>query len=411
MIYGFTYTAAGTCIDEKIYGRVKTAILAVALLGAVGCEQEQPEIWGVKAGEKKAEVTNTLVGTPKQENNNSTKPLEIKEETKSSLPKVSGGTIRRTNTESDEEGIKDVEVFLDQEKINLLSERRDNRLINEKPDFFGIDGEFQPLLKFKVKGAGQVIIRGKLIGEIIIETSEQAEEIEVYPDFKLGELFKSDAINEEEISIIFKQGEKETLSERFSVKCSETDEIFIEDKNLNDLVSLTEEDRLRLKVEGINNVESLILGAIRGLDKFGIEYEPLPERKGFLKIKDGREFRESKKANSLDLCVWLSKKARENGYPVSIVITPQDAILGIKSIEENGNEKTLYIDTKLLLRRSIKDFPTNYSQGENELFQWRLDKAILSGEAIVKKNFKENPEKMFALELAEWEKVYRDFKE
>jgi hypothetical protein len=355
------------------------------------------------------------------QNNRDTIPsdeiINIPESFKEKSPvekKLVGAQIRVTPQEENskskkEKGVWDIKLLLDDQKVNRLNQRRDPELIEKSPELFGVEGEFKPLMIMEAKGPGIIKIRGKLVGNIEIEIGTGIQTVEVYPNYQLEELFGDKPSEIDTLYVIFADDSKETLVEKIETRWSSTDEVYMLDSNLNDLVTIVEEKKQATKKE-FSDIKVWLKAAALGLEKLKIKEESLTENTTWQRVRNSEEIRGEKLANCIDLTVWLARKGAENGFQTYIITLPKHVLLGISNSEYGKKGETLdtliYVDTPYLLEEYYKQ--EGAFEAEKDQLSIRVDKAITTGTNLVNSQFKKEPDKMFALELKEWENMYRN---
>jgi len=380
--------------------RLKTiATVGILCASLIGCEKK-PNLFGTE---------------PKNNEESALKNAEKKEDVKQLPPKKieKGAVVVRRPLQTSQVGIWGIDLLLDKEKINKVNQRRDNSKINDRPDLFGVDGDFRPLFIIHTNKKGILEIKGETLGEIQIETAEVPERLEIYPEFDLEKLFEDTGDQTETIEIVFIEGEARSLVEKIRLNYSKSNEIYAEDPNLSDIASLSKEmdeelasdTKNKSTLSQIKDANTLLKAALSGLDKHQIEYEPLGVRTGFKKIRNPREMREAKRANDLELCLWLASLMSQSNLEPILIVTESKVLLGVQEKGlESGSTVMTYLDPEKLLNR---DYGEKSGLPPDELIKWRIDKSMISGNHEVKQNFEQSPNKIFALELNEWENMFR----
>jgi hypothetical protein len=356
-----------------------------------GCERP-PDLFGTAGSENIKDTQKD----PQQD------ALELKEEPIGLFH--SGATIVRIPIESKEEGIWGVEIYLDDEKINIVNQRRDTSKISTYSELFGVDRDFKPLFVINSNKRGMLKIRSTRLGEILVETKEGPEKIEIYPEFIKDELFKDTTTNLEKIDILFEDPEgKVSLVERVQIPSSSQRELFTEDLNLSDIASLTKEEGVPTSANKDLGLNDTLLGAMRGLKRYQIKYEYLEDRVGYKRIRSIEEMKGTGLANDIEINIWIATLLKSQGFSPLMMITKDRVILGIKDEENISNPSLIYLDPKVFIEENKN---LNKEGLKEEEYKWRLDKSLISGNHLIKEAFTSDPDKMFALDLKEWENLF-----
>jgi hypothetical protein len=378
--------------------------------------------------------------------------------------KVEGAHIIRRPIQTDKTGIWDLEILLDKEKINKVNQRRDISKIEERPDLFGVNRDFEPLFTLKANKKGTLEISSKSLGKIAVETSKFPQQIEIYPYFIENSLFE-DSLAPEEVKITFKDGESLTLIEATNLEFSRSDELFYLDPNLSDIISFSTiiEEELEGKDNAknydlIKNSTDLLRAAVVGLNLNGIQYEKRSGAKenndilnnidnldmndnnelttnpkdnssgttsyltdksskeyaseGYIKIRTPQQSKKEKKMTDIELCIWLGGLMNKAGMEPILLITKEKILLGARGLQPGQDRKlegalnssTInYIDPETLLSKRMK----GEVEKESDYTKWIVDKSIINGNHIMRKEFEANPHKIFALDIEEWENIFR----
>jgi hypothetical protein len=214
---------------------------------------------------------------------------------------------------------------------------------------------------------------------------------------------------EEEIEVSFIEGPKEELVDKMELDWSNPREVYRGDNNLNDLIAMVDAKPQKGQVR-FKNVQEWLMAIIAGLDKYNIHYEDLKEDDNFLRVRTSKEMRESKKANSYDLCIWLANKAIEHGFSCEIIVMPGYALLAISnapiSTKDLSSIEQSYIDTKMLLDK--KTISQGAFEKERNIILERVNHAIETGQKRINEQFELGADNMIALKVEEWDKLYRE---
>jgi hypothetical protein len=358
--------------------------------------------------------------TPNTEITEGSPPISVTESTNvvnkiadpEGMAKEKSAEIKRSPS-SDEKirstGVWNLQAHLNDEKINRLNQLRDPSLLLSYPELFGVDLDFEPLITLEGKGPGKVRIIGTNIDPIELILNSSKEFIEVYPYYKEEFLYSDMKEAEEEIEVSFIEGPKEELVDKMELDWSNPREVYRGDNNLNDLIAMVDAKPQKGQVR-FKNVQEWLMAIIAGLDKYNIHYEDLKEDDNFLRVRTSKEMRESKKANSYDLCIWLANKAIEHGFSCEIIVMPGYALLAISnapiSTKDLSSIEQSYIDTKMLLDK--KTISQGAFEKERNIILERVNHAIETGQKRINEQFELGADNMIALKVEEWDKLYRE---
>jgi hypothetical protein len=336
---------------------------------------------------------------------------EIRPPVDKNLEEKTIGKIRREPSEDDRirpRGIWIVRSHLDKERINRLNKMRDPDAFNSYPELFGIESDFKPLLSLEGKGPGRVRITGESLETMDFEIGPDKEKIEVYPNFRAEFLHSEKTDQREKIEITFIEGTKENLVDQFRVTWSNQRELFIEDPNLNDIVPLITPNYSD-EAPKFKDVKEWLRAACAGLNKYNINFEEVRPDKPYLRVRTSKEMRESRKANAYDLCTWLATKAIENGFEAEIIVLPYHCLLSVSNYPsrdgEIGSQEQSYIETSILLDK--EKIVQGAFEEARDITNEKVELALKTGQERVSEEFKRGADKMIALKIKEWYKMYK----
>lgn len=319
---------------------------------------------------------------------------------------TTGGRVRREvlpdNTPTDgnsvDQGVYELTVHLDQGKINRVNARRNPEKIDTNPDLFGIDKIFKPLITIEAKGPGKIILEGsKNTPEIHIPVSPLKEKIEIYPNYNLSVLFGGQHGEKEKINVYFDNGEEKKLIESLDVVWSGPREIFLSDKNLCDLASLSQVSVLPETLAKTDNLDLWLELLANDFKEKKIRYiESSGDEQGWQLIKTPKSIMNQNSANCLDMVLWVSSASEAAGFESYLIAMDGHALVAVAPQGKDlGDAK--YIETTLLIEQ-LDNKPSS------------LADAIKKGSEQVKEKMEKDPEKILAINLKEWKKYYRENK-
>jgi hypothetical protein len=355
---------------------------------------------GGEGGKEELPSSLHLIETPEE------KGIPDPEETRANVSEV-----RRSPSDDQRirsSGIWNLQAHLQEDKINRQNQLRNISLMKTYPDLFGVGLDFEPLLSLEGKGPGRVRVVGSNFQLIEFELASAKEKFEIYPNYNLRFLHDDAETQKEKIEITYLNGEKEELVDRVEAKWTQKREINLEDRNLNDIVTLIDAKRPppdeKLKFKDLNQWLVAIIG---GLDKFNIKFEEIKEGTTFLKIRTSTEMRQDKKANAYDLCVWLANKAIEHGFNCEFIILPNHALLSVSSEPSQTNNlkssEQKYIETSMLLDK--EKITQGAFEEEKDIKLEKAKESMRIGQEKINEQFKIGADNMIALKIEEWDNL------
>jgi hypothetical protein len=246
--------------------------------------------------------------------------------------------------------VEEINIYLDSTRINRLNQRRNLCKIK---DYLGPNSAFKPLLELTVTGPINIELKGeKSFNQVLFHVPEGHFKAQVYPEF-LEDFLKTGNNQEEETIKIYAQrlhGPKWQVDE-IKTKWSGPNDLFLSHKNLIDIAALT--GRLKMdetpKIspqEWLTNMEE----KIRNMD---LRYETElvyndTETKGWQKVRTLKDMLKDKKANCIDMSVWISKEALAAGFKSYIIANSGHALCAISLTDQTPNEAIAFESTNYL---------------------------------------------------------------
>jgi len=312
--------------------------------------------------------------------------------------KPEGGTVTITpkqNQGGGKPGIENITVNLDGDRINRVNQRRDPIYLHKFPDLFGKKKDFAPLMTIDATGPGIIWIGGdNITGNISVPIKAGPQSVEIYPHFQLASLFQGTSGDKENLSIFFESGGKASLIDTFPATWSGPDEIFLTNNNIHDIASIVENQPVKPNTTK-PELQDWIQKTCEKIIALRIEYnnDGIGEKKGWQHIRNKDEILQTRKANCLDAAVLFASLAEGAGFNAFIMTTEGHALIGVSKKHDLGS--AIYIEGTALLFQKGKPAPNT-------------EAALRLGKKFIDSEFKKNPEKIFALDLPEWEIIYRD---
>lgn len=393
--------------------------------GLIGCSEEinplksneptiQKESEDISGSNNTTIDTSTDLSQPPNQGLDSIKKTEQKDksisDSTSSLSKLAAEVRRKPSDDQKirTPGVWNLRTHLDDDKINRANQLRNPALLNSYPELFGTEADFKPLLSMEGKGPGLIRIIGTNMDTIEFSLSPSKEIIEIYPYYKNLFLFGENMGAKEKLEITYIEGSKEELVDKFQMKWSEPREILLTDKNLNDIISLIEDQQPTLPFK-FETMKDWLLAATAGLDKYNIKFEEIDGSSTFQRVRTSKEMREDKKATAYDLCVWLASKATEHGFECELIILPNHALIGVSNAPREKNElkspEQSYIETKTLVDRET--ITQGAFEARRNILLEKVNQSIVDGQKTINDQTKLGSENITALKVEEWKKLYR----
>lgn len=274
-----------------------------------------------------------------------------------------------------------VEIHTDGGKLNRLNAHRNPRLLKDYPDHFGAGKEFPPLISAECSAEGRLTIECHPTGGITEIDIPNASIIEVWPKYDLDRLEENESLVEE-IKILWKGlgKKKETISR--SVPWSGPRDLFLTKKRMPDLVVLAMQQKTHWPDR------EAALEELNALLHSPISYTPPENKEGWQQIRTPAEIKLEKKANCLDLTLWVTAKAFHSGW------TSKIAILGDHSIAVLGDEKPVMLETTTMVSN-----PKGHKAGS-------LKEVADYGKKEFLRKLKENPDNSQEITIGAWCKMF-----
>jgi hypothetical protein len=316
-------------------------------------------------------------------------------------------------------GIKEITILLDNNRINKVNQRRNPSLINHPKysEYFGQEKAFRPLLVLNVQGPMNVEIQGdKTIGNIKFHVKAGLQEVEVYPNYNLKELFQGVAGDKEIIKIYESEdGNFKSLVEEIQAQWSGPDDLFLSSKSLIDLASIStnfKEKGLPQELKNIDDPNSKNKPIKNWLEDLGEalrkkqwRYEtdmPYAEGdgKGWQRIRDGSRILSDQKANCIDIAILISVLSQNKGFDPFIIANSGHSLCAVsektKGISESYKfEGTDYLKSPLKPPSYPTDTPREYLPGEEIVYPQQ--EAPRAPEA----------QELYSVNIDYWAKFYR----
>lgn len=391
--------------------------LVASLCLLSGCEKQGNPL--NKIDKNNTEATGTLENEVPPKEHHIASPIRIIEPAQNEgLESSSGnnGEIVRVPSKDNQirsTGAWNIVLNLKSDRIYRLNQFRDAGQIKTYPELFGVGNDFEPFISMEAKGPGTIKINGRSFEEISIDCGPTKEKIEVYPLFKKDFLLSTKENQKDEVQITFEKDGVKTLIDRFPLRWTNQREIYLKDKNLNDIITLVETAPLR-ESTAFANAKQWLVAAVTGLNKFNIVLDPIEKDQDFVTIRTSKEMREKRRASKYDICVWLANKALEYGFEVEIIALPNHCILAVSELPTKkgvlNTSTQYYIEGEELIDSVATPLSMATNQNLGNINK-KVDLALKKGEERISKEFKDGADKMFALKIKEWEKAYRHLKQ
>lgn len=284
---------------------------------------------------------------------------------------------RSTRDRTIQPGNVAITYHLDANKLNRINAHRDAKLIGEYPDLFGENKEFRPLMTVRAYGPGKLTIFGDpATGSLVIPVGTGGEKVEIYPHYKLEELAREGELKEQ-ITVQWKDEISERTVDSRSLPWSSKHEFFLSPTRFGDLAALawghgkpwkTREDCPRL---------------LQNLGKLNIQYEVPSVTEGWQRVRTIEEVVREKKANCLDLTVWIAGNSAHSGWLSKIYILGNHSMPGFGSASSPLIlETTALVESKEAgkardIEQALEEGKANYNKGlqkgarEIDLDGWR----------------------------------------
>ena len=266
---------------------------------------------------------------------------------------------------------------LDGDKLNRINAFRIAEKIEEFPDLFGENKEFRLLVTIRAYGPGSVLINGNpATGNLEIPVGEGGERIEVYPHYKIEEL-AADMELQEGLSVSWKDKRGERTVDSRTIPWSSPREFFLTPKRFGDLAAMAWN-----RGKAWNGREDCPR-KLESLAKYSVKYEKPSVTEGWQRVRSIDEILKEKKANCLDLTVWITGNCAQSGWMSKIYI------LGNHSMPTFGSplnplilESTALVESEIAgkarkMEEALKEGEKNYKESieqggqEIDLKYWR----------------------------------------
>lgn len=293
------------------------------------------------------------------------------------LPEPVGAEIRSVRDRTALPGDIDITYHLDEEKLNRLNAFRNAKLIEKFPDLFGAEKEFPPLMTVKAYGPGQINIMGDpAAGRIMIPVGPGGERIEIYPHYSL-EALEDEREIEEQITVQWKDEKGERTVDTRNLPWSSRRDFFLSPDRFGDLAYLAwATGNTWISQEDVPK-------QMKNLSKSKVAYESPQPVGGWQRIRTIGEILRDKKANCLDLTVWVAGNSAHSGWASKIFILGNHSMPGF-----GAPENLLILESTALIKsdkagaartveQALDEGQHNYKEGlsqgakEIDVLDWR----------------------------------------
>lgn len=312
-------------------------------------------------------------------------------------------------------GINQIIVNLDNKRINRINQRRDAKLINKFPTYFGQNSAFKPLLELKVQGPVNIEIKGDGPTETILfhvpDTPATGEyNVEVYPHYNLNKLFSGSPGDIETITI--SQWKPRGLKQHVDTikkQWSGPNDLFLSTRNLMDIASLIKEfskDAYNFDIKG-KNIENFTQNLGENIKSKDIRYETElayleGDDRGWQLIRTPIQIEKDKKANCIDIAILTSIKAIQNGFKPYIWANSGHALCAISYQSQNATQAIAFEGTDYL-KAPLKP-PTIPGEVPREYLP---EEEIIYPEREPPRGIEPKKDEIFSMDYNFWEQFYR----